>query len=167
MDANIETIIADIIGQLERKENCTAYGEPQAFVCVEGNRNILITAETYGLEEKDHFYSIALNCNEKEYETNKFYGTDGVIESYDTSDLGKDGLRKGIKCLVESLTKLKDEYKIEISMTPDYKQNKTQPYFWVLYKNCGEWCNVNSGWSKTPEEAWSESCNYLNNYSSI
>lgn len=96
---NINNVITDVLKQLKARANCTSYGEHQAFVSVEGNRDIEIIAETYGLEEKDYFYSIRLNCNEEEYEA--FHGTYGVIECYNTADLGEDNLRKGVEHLIE------------------------------------------------------------------
>jgi hypothetical protein len=52
-------------------------------------------------------------------------------------------------------------YKIEIGITPNYKDNKHKPYYWVLFVfNDGEWCNECFGWSESPEKAWTEAFNF-------
>lgn len=49
------------------------------------------------------------------------------------------------------------EYTIEVTMTPHYWDNETEPYFWSInYFDdiTNEWLSKISGWAKTPEDAW-------------
>lgn len=63
-------------------------------------------------------------------------------------------------------------YKIEISMNPNYEDNLSHPYFWIIRSidenndNSG-WCTVNAGWAKTPKQAWQEASEYHEDITSI
>jgi len=59
---------------------------------------------------------------------------------------------------------LEKDYKIEIGITPSYKDNKTQPYYWVLFAYHGAWCNVAAGWAETPEKAWGEAYTFYSRF---
>ncbi|MFV5171084.1 MULTISPECIES: hypothetical protein [Bacillus cereus group] len=51
-------------------------------------------------------------------------------------------------------------YKIEVSITPNHKDNKYKPYYWVLFVYSGEWCNECLGWAESPQKAWEEAYNF-------
>lgn len=56
---------------------------------------------------------------------------------------------------------MQKEYKIEIGVTPNYKDNKYKPYYWVLFASSGgEWCNECFGWAEFPGKAWEEAYNF-------
>ena len=55
---------------------------------------------------------------------------------------------------------LQKNYKIEVGITPNYKDNKYKPYYWVLFAYSGEWCNECFGWAESPEKAWEEAYNF-------
>ena len=55
-------------------------------------------------------------------------------------------------------------YRIEVWVTPNETENPKQPYFWILYKKHDEWCNENSGWGKTPEDAWLKAYSFYMKY---
>jgi hypothetical protein len=55
-------------------------------------------------------------------------------------------------------------YRIEVWVTPNENENPKQPYFWILYEYCGEWCNENAGWAETPEKAWGEAYSFYERY---
>lgn len=46
------------------------------------------------------------------------------------------------------------EFRVEVSMTPAYHDNKDAPYYWVLLGYAENWSNWGCGWAKTPEEAY-------------
>lgn len=75
----------DVKKQFENGECDNGYGEPQAWIYLDNGRSIEITLEQEGLEEKDYFYSVRLNCNEKEFENNDYHSSNGVIDQYTTS----------------------------------------------------------------------------------
>ena len=64
----------------------TALGEPQLFLYCENNRYLEITKEQDGLTTENEFYSIRYNCNDEEFEDNKF-GNNGIIDSWNTQDI--------------------------------------------------------------------------------
>lgn len=68
--------------QLEKGNNKTAYGEPQAFIELPNGRSIEITLEQEGLAENQQFYSCRLHCAEGEYEA--YASTVGLVEQYTT-----------------------------------------------------------------------------------
>ena len=59
---------------------------------------------------------------------------------------------------------MNQNYKIEVGVTPSLKDNKLQPYYWVLFAYYGDWCNESAGWATTPELAWNEAYNYFVRY---
>ncbi len=57
------------------------------------------------------------------------------------------------------------EYKIEVSLTPNYQDNKFKPYHWTLFIYDGnDWCNEGFGWTENPELAWEEAYNFYINF---
>ena len=61
------------------------------------------------------------------------------------------------------------EYKIEVSMMPNYDDSPNRPFFWcVLGRGADEtkWCNFGHGWGKTSAEAWEQAYLYWNNITS-
>jgi hypothetical protein len=62
--------------------------------------------------------------------------------------------------------KMNPQFKIEVCVTPNEKENVKQPYFWVLYKYCGDWCNENAGWAETSEKAWNDAFSFYKRYKS-
>jgi hypothetical protein len=58
-------------------------------------------------------------------------------------------------------------YKIEVGITPNYRDNKFKPYYWVLLSsNDGDekWYNSCFGWAETPEEAWMEAFKFYTSF---
>lgn len=60
---------------------------------------------------------------------------------------------------------MKKTYKIDVSVTPNYADNKHKPYSWVLlkYSNCA-WINQCFGWEATPEAAWAEAYEFYTTF---
>lgn len=56
------------------------------------------------------------------------------------------------------------DYKIEVGVTPNYHDNKHQPYYWTLFCYYDVWCNEGFGWAKTPEDAWKEVYGFYTRY---
>lgn len=77
--------------QLEKGNNKTTYGEPQAFIELPSGRTIEITLEQDGLSENEQFYSCRLHCGEEEY--NAHESTVGLIEQYTTDSPSLDDLK--------------------------------------------------------------------------
>lgn len=59
---------------------------------------------------------------------------------------------------------MKKNYKIEVGVTPNNKDNHKQPYYWIIFSYCGEWVNEGAGWSESPEKAWSEAYTFFKRY---
>jgi hypothetical protein len=60
---------------------------------------------------------------------------------------------------------LDKNYKMEISISPNYKDNKYKPYYWVLYVlNNDTWCNEGFGWSYTPVTAWEDGYKFYTSF---
>ena len=60
------------------------------------------------------------------------------------------------------------EYKIEVTITPDYNNSPICPYFWcILGRNGGDWHNCGHGWAKSPREAWRQACEYYDDITLI
>lgn len=99
---DIDSIFEDVKRQLESEENCTAYGEPQAFVTLENGRSIEITLEKEMLPETDYFYSARLHCTEEEFDNNDYHSTVGIINSIASASANvdeiKDLLIASLKC---------------------------------------------------------------------
>lgn len=57
-------------------------------------------------------------------------------------------------------------YKIEIGVTPNSHENKTQPYYWNLYAYDGIWTNSAAGWASSPDKAWQEAYTFYLRYKS-
>ena len=55
---------------------------------------------------------------------------------------------------------MEKHYKIEIGITPSYKDNKYKPYYWVLFAYNNEWYNECFGWSVSPQKAWEEAYDF-------
>lgn len=55
----------------------------------------------------------------------------------------------------------KEEYSIQVNITPHPWDCAHAPYFWVIF--CGR-CNSGCGWSKTPEDAWKDATAYFNRH---
>lgn len=50
-----------------------------------------------------------------------------------------------------------EEYKVDVGMTPHYRDNPKKPYYWTLFKWSGDaWCNEGFGWALSPMEAFAE-----------
>lgn len=64
----------------------TDHGEPQLSLYCENKRYLEITKEQYGLTPETEFYSIVYNCNNEEFEEEKF-GHTGVIGVWNTNDI--------------------------------------------------------------------------------
>lgn len=79
---NIKELYNEVLNQFEHYE--TEYGEPQAFIDLPKERNLEITFEMEGLEEKDYFYSFRVNCSDEEFDNDMFHSTCGVIDTYST-----------------------------------------------------------------------------------
>lgn len=87
---NINDIILEIKRQFEDAENCTDYGEPQAWIYLDNGRSIEIVHEEEGLGGNEQFFSVRLHCTDDEYDHQYFYKTVGVIEetcSFATPDV--------------------------------------------------------------------------------
>lgn len=54
------------------------------------------------------------------------------------------------------MIQLQKVFKIEVSVTPNYNDNKYKPYHWVLLGYNSEWCNECFGWAESPTKAWEE-----------
>jgi len=51
------------------------------------------------------------------------------------------------------------EYEIKVSLTPNFRDNKIDPYFWAInywQTDLEEWCTRGCGWANTPVKAWEE-----------
>ncbi|MFA9377003.1 MAG: hypothetical protein ACERKZ_09665 [Lachnotalea sp.] len=58
---------------------------------------------------------------------------------------------------------MKNEFKIEIGLTP-HNHDNINPYYWTIFCYYDDWCNEGFGWSKTPEEAWYSAFSYYQKY---
>lgn len=101
----VDEILLDIKNQYEQEENCTSYGEPQAFIYLDNGRSIEIVHEEEGLSPENQFFSVRLECSEEEFENHCYDASCGVIESFVTanvsSPLNVEPLREAIKCLLK------------------------------------------------------------------
>lgn len=87
------TEVADILkSAINSKENCTSYGEPQAFYELDNGRCIEAVLEQEGLAPEEYFYSVSLHCTEQEFDNGDFNSTCGVIDRYCTTDLNIEQL---------------------------------------------------------------------------
>lgn len=94
----MQEILFDIKNQFE--ENANSYGEPQAWLYLEDkDRSIEITHEKEGLSKDEEFYSLILHCNEKEFDNDDFYSTNGIIERYNAGTISDEQLIEGIEYL--------------------------------------------------------------------
>lgn len=87
---NIDDIILEVKRQFENEENCTDYGEPQAWIYLDNGRSIEIVHEEEGLDDDEQFFGVYLHCADEEYNNRYFYKTVGVIEdvcSFDTPNV--------------------------------------------------------------------------------
>lgn len=59
----------------------TPFGEPQMWVNLPNGRSLEITHETYGLKERDCYYTWRVHCSDEEFENDDFHSTCGVIDT--------------------------------------------------------------------------------------
>jgi len=55
------------------------------------------------------------------------------------------------------------EYEIKISLTPNFRDNKVEPYSWAINfwnTDIEEWRTKGCGWASTPTKAWEEAIHY-------
>lgn len=63
--------------------------------------------------------------------------------------------------VVETTSDKADVYKIVVYPEPDLRDNPDKPYLWCIVGwNKTAWCIGDSGWAKTPEEAFAEAIEY-------
>ena len=87
------TEVAQLIKEdLDKKANCTSYGEPQVFFALDDGRSIEVVIEQEGLSPDQYFYSASLHCTEAEFDNGDFTNTNGVIERYVSRDLSLEEL---------------------------------------------------------------------------
>ena len=58
----------------------TAFGEPQAWLCLKDKTSVEITHEEQGLTSKDQYFSVRHHCSEEDFENGAYDSTMGVIE---------------------------------------------------------------------------------------
>ena len=86
---NINEILNEIKRQFVEEENCTSYGEPQAWIYLDNGRSIEIIHEEEGLDSNEQYFSVRLHCTEEEFDNQHFDREIGVIAfdcSIDTED---------------------------------------------------------------------------------
>ena len=81
----IDEMLADIRNQFESEDNCTACGEPEAWLCIENGRNVQIVHEEEGLSPDYQFFSVRLHCSDDEYDNGYYHEFCGMI-TYSLSD---------------------------------------------------------------------------------
>ena len=63
-------------------------------------------------------------------------------------------------------------YKIEVSMNPNYEDNSSCPYFWIIRSiiednDDSDWCTVTAVWARTPMEAWVKAYQFWDDITSL
>ena len=63
-------------------------------------------------------------------------------------------------------------YKIEVSMNPNYEDNASCPYFWIIRSivendDNSDWCTVTAGWARTPADAWQQAYLFWDDITSL
>ena len=106
----IDEMLADIRNQFESEDNCTAFGEPEAWIRLENGRAVQIIHEEEGLLPDSQFFSVSLHCSEGEYDNGYYHETCGRMTyslSDDTSNpLDIEVIRRPLKCIIK-INKLK------------------------------------------------------------
>ena len=92
LDYHITEVAQIIKEDLNKKENCTSYGEPQAFFELDNGRSIEVVIEQEGLSPNEYYYSASLHCTEAEFDNGDFKSTNGVVDRYVSSDLSIEEL---------------------------------------------------------------------------
>ena len=60
---------------------------------------------------------------------------------------------------------MKKNYKIEIGITPKYRDHPKKPYYWMIMSNTGkDWCNEFFSWAISPDKAWQEAYEHYNTF---
>lgn len=95
----MQEVLSDIKNQFEVNNN--GFGEPQAWVDIEGDRSIEITHEKDLLPKDEEFYSLRLHCSEEEFQDDDFHSTIGIIETYCTGTISDEQLADRIDCLTK------------------------------------------------------------------
>lgn len=106
---DVNLIFESVKRQLESEENCTGYGEPQAFVTLENGRSIEVTLEKEMLPETDYFYSARLHCTEEEFDNKDYNSTVGIINCVTSASANVDEI---MDLLIATL-KCNEQYPIE------------------------------------------------------
>ena len=86
----IDEMLADIRNQFASEDNCTACGEPEAWVYLENGRSVQIVHEEEGLSPDNQFFSVTLHCTDDEFDNLCYRGSCGMIAttgSYDTPNI--------------------------------------------------------------------------------
>lgn len=106
----IDEMLTDIRNQLEAGYNCTAYGEPEAWIRLENGRVVQIVHEEEGLLPDSQFFSVSLYCSKGEYDNGYYHETCRRITyslSDDTSNpLDIEVIRRPLKYIIK-INKLK------------------------------------------------------------
>lgn len=91
---------------------------------------------------------------------------DGIFED-DERELYLDAAKQAIvQYYNRTEYSVKHDFEIVVHMQPNPHDSPNNPYFWCIMKyvfNTG-WCNSGSGWSATPEQAFSDAKNYFEKF---
>ena len=100
----IDEMLTDIRNQFESEDNCTACGEPEAWVYLENGRSVQIVHEEEGLLPDSQYFSVSLHCTDDEYDNGYCHGSCGMISSscsYDTPNvLDIEAIRRPLEYIV-------------------------------------------------------------------
>ena len=100
----IDEMLADIRNQFESEDNCTACGEPEAWMCLENGRSAQIVHEEEGFLPDNQYFSVTLHCTDDEFDNDYCHGSCGVISSscsYDTPNvLDIEAVRKPLEYVI-------------------------------------------------------------------
>ena len=76
----IDEMLADIRNQFESEDNCTACGEPEAWVYLENGRRIQIVYKGENCTLADlRYFSVTLHCSYDEYDNGYYHETRGLM----------------------------------------------------------------------------------------
>lgn len=101
----IDEMLADIRNQFELEENCTPFGEPEAWVCLENGRSVQIVHEEEGLSSDYQFFSVRLHCSDDEYDNGYYNESFGMItysfSDYTSNPLDIEAVRRSLKYIIK------------------------------------------------------------------
>ena len=104
VNMTIDEMLTDIRNQFEAEENCTAYGEPQAWICLENGRGVEMVHEEECLPPDEQYFRIILHCTDDEFDNGYCHGSCGVISSscsYDTPNaLDIEAVRRPLEYII-------------------------------------------------------------------